>query len=124
MPEESALWNARCASATAELAKARTALSVGDLEVADTAVQNAVSFAPSATAYQMQAGIANTRLGRIATSQTMPVAEAQRAFQSALSSGINAALTATRLAPSDYQNWLPPRDLYGQAGALRGPGGP
>ncbi|KKW44743.1 MAG: TRP repeat-containing protein [Parcubacteria group bacterium GW2011_GWA2_56_21] len=101
--------------ATAELAKARTALSVGDLEVADTAVQNAVSFAPSATAYQMQAGIANTRLGRIATSQTMPVAEAQRAFQSALSSGINAALTATRLAPSDYQNWLALGNLYAQA---------
>src|SRR3972149_2480390 len=45
----------------------------------------------------------------------MPVAEAQRAFQSALSSGINAALTATNLAPSDYQNWLALGNLYAQA---------
>jgi tetratricopeptide (TPR) repeat protein len=45
----------------------------------------------------------------------MPTSAAQQAFQAALSSGINAALTATRLAPSDYQNWLALGNLYAQA---------
>ena len=45
----------------------------------------------------------------------MPTSAAQQAFQTALSSGINAALTATRLAPSDYQNWLALGNLYAQA---------
>jgi tetratricopeptide (TPR) repeat protein len=45
----------------------------------------------------------------------MPATAAQQAFQTALSSGINAALTATRLTPSDYQNWLVLGNLYAQA---------
>jgi tetratricopeptide (TPR) repeat protein len=45
----------------------------------------------------------------------MPTATAQQAFQSSLSAGINAALTATSIAPSDYQNWLALGNPYAQA---------
>ncbi|MDP2651540.1 MAG: tetratricopeptide repeat protein, partial [bacterium] len=101
--------------ATAELTAAQAAFSSGDLTAADRAVQNSISFAPSAAAYQIKSGIANTRLNQIAASTTMSAAEAQKSFQEALSTGINAALTATNLAPSDYQNWLALGNLYAQA---------
>lgn len=101
--------------ATAQLANAGTSFNAGNLDSADQAVQNSIAFAPSATAYQLEAGIAVARLGTIVSSSTMPVAAAQKAFQDALSAGINAALTATRLAPSDYQNWLVLGNLYAQA---------
>lgn len=101
--------------ATAELASASTNFSAGNLEHADTSAQNSISFAPSSAAYQIQAGIASVRLDRIAASSTMPAALAQQAFQTALSGGINAALTATRLTPSDYQNWLALGNLYAKA---------
>jgi len=101
--------------ATAKLADTNTALSIGDLDSADQAAQSSISFAPSATAYQIRAVIANARLNQIASSSTMPVADAQREFQNTLSTGINAALTATSIAPSDYQNWLVLGNLYAQA---------
>ena len=102
--------------ATTELTAANVALSSsGDLNAADKAAQNSISFAPSATAYQVQAGIAGARLSQIVSSSTMTTSVAQQAFQSVLSTGINAALTATRLDPSDYQNWLVLGNLYAQA---------
>ena len=54
-------------------------------------------------------------LNQIAASSTMSVTAAQQAFQATLSSGINAALTATSIAPSDYQNWLALGNLYAEA---------
>lgn len=101
--------------ATTNLANARTALSAGDLDAADRAAQNSISFAPSSAAYQTQAGIANARLGLIAASSSMERTAAQRAYQVALSAGINAALTATNLDASSYQNWLALGNLYAQA---------
>jgi tetratricopeptide (TPR) repeat protein len=101
--------------AVAELTTAQVAFSSGDLDAADRAVQNSISFAPSAVAYQMGSSIARERLSQIAASSTMPAAAAQSAFQNALSTGINAALTATNLAPSDYRNWLALGNLYAQA---------
>jgi tetratricopeptide (TPR) repeat protein len=101
--------------ATAQLARAGTAFSEGNLDEADEAARNSISFAPSAAAYQIEAGIAAARLGEIAASSTISTAVAQQTFQAALSAGINAALTATRLAPSNYQNWLVLGNLYAQA---------
>lgn len=102
--------------ATTELTAANVALSSsGNLDAADKAAQNSISFAPSAAAYQVQAGVASARLSQILSSSTMTASAAQQAFQAALSTGINAALTATRLAPSDYQNWLILGNLYAQA---------
>ncbi len=101
--------------AASQLSSASAAYSAGDLDKADQSAQNAISFAPSAVAYQLQAGIANARLGIIAASTTMDKASAQKAYQAALSSGINAALTATNVDPSDYQGWLSLGNLYAQA---------
>lgn len=100
---------------TAQLASANSSFSAGNLDAADQAAQNSISFAPNAAAYQIEAGIAVARLGQIAASTTMPTAVAQKAFQDELSLGINAALTATQLSPSDYQNWLVLGNLYAQA---------
>ena len=101
--------------ATTELSSATAAFSAGNIDAADKAAQSSISFAPSASAYQLESGIANVRINQIASSSTMPIANAQKEFQSALSSGINSALTATSLAPSDYQNWLALGNLYAQA---------
>ncbi|MHB8710029.1 MAG: tetratricopeptide repeat protein [Minisyncoccota bacterium] len=101
--------------ATAALAQAGADFNAGNLDAADRSAQNSISFVPSAAAYQVEAGIAAARLGGIAASSTMSAAAAQQAFQTALSAGINAALTATRLDPSNYQNWLVLGNLYAQA---------
>ena len=105
--------------AATELARADAAFSAGNLDAADSAVQGSLAFAPSASAYQTQAAVASARLSQIAASSTMSAAAAQQAFQAALSTGINAALTATRLAPDDYQNWLALGNLYAQAVPLK-----
>jgi tetratricopeptide (TPR) repeat protein len=101
--------------ATSKISSAVSAFSLGDLDGADKAAQSSISFAPSSAAYQIQAGIANTRLNQIVASTTMSVSAAQQAFQGALSNGINAALTATRIAPTNYQNWIVLGNLYAQA---------
>ncbi|MBU6388619.1 hypothetical protein KGQ72_01970 [Patescibacteria group bacterium] len=101
--------------AATQFANATTAFSAGNLDQADQAAQSSISFAPSAAAYQVQAGIANARLGQIVASSTMDKTTAQKAYQTALSAGINAALTATNLDPSDYQGWLALGNLYAQA---------
>lgn len=101
--------------AVADMAGAATAFSAGNIDEAARLAQSAISFAPSAAAYQVQAGIANARLNVIAASSTMDKPAAQQAYQQALSSGINAALTATSLDPSDYQNWMALGNLYAQA---------
>ena len=101
--------------ATSKITSAGSAYSSGDLDTADRESQNSVSFAPSAAAYQIQAGVASARLNQIVSSSTMSASSAQQAFQAALSAGINAALTATRLAPTDYQSWIALGNLYAQA---------
>ncbi len=101
--------------ATIQLARATAAYSAGNLEAADRALQSSITFVPSVAAYQLQASIANVRLGEVAASTTMAPAAAQQAFQAALSSGINAALTATQLDPNDYKNWILLGNMYAQA---------
>jgi len=105
--------------ANSQLARATAALSAGNLDAADKAAQNALSFAPTAAVYQIQSGIAGVRLNAIAASSTMEKAAAQQAYQATLSAGINAALTATKLDPSDYQNWLALGNLYAQTVPLK-----
>lgn len=97
------------------LTNASIAFSKNDLATASQEVQGSLVFAPTATAYQAQANIAIVQLRQIAASTTMNKTAAQDAFQAALTSGINAAITATRLAPSDYQHWLALGNLYAQA---------
>lgn len=105
--------------AALELANAGTAYSTGDIDSAEKTIQSSLAFAPSVAAYRLQAGISNIRLAQIAASSTMPAASAQQAFQSALSAGINAALTATRLDADDYRNWIMLGNMYAQAVPLK-----
>lgn len=107
------------ALALSNLSSANAALAAGNLDLAEADAQKATSFAPTATAYRLEAVIANARLNTIVSSTTLPAAEAQQAFQTALSAGINAALTATRLAPRDYQGWVALGNLYAQAVPLK-----
>lgn len=101
--------------AQSEFANAAQALSAGNLDQADRSAQNAITFAPSAALYQLQASVAEARLNLVIASTTMEKTAAQKAYQAALSAGINAALTATNLNPSDYQNWIMLGNLYAQA---------
>lgn len=105
--------------ATYQFATANTAYAAGNLDAAERAVQDSTSFAPSAATYKLQAAVSSARLNSIAASTTMPPADAQKAFQTALSTGINAALTATKLNPSDYQAWVALGNLYAQAVPLQ-----
>lgn len=98
-----------------QLTNANIAFRENNIARASTLVQSSISFMPSAVAYQAQANIALVELRQIAASTTIPAADAQKAFQATLSAGINAALTATRLAPTDYKNWLALGNLYAQA---------
>jgi tetratricopeptide (TPR) repeat protein len=98
------------------LADANVAFSNGNLDQADAKALNAITFAPNAAApYKVQSGIATVRIAQLAASSTIPAATAQKEFQDDLSKGIQAALTATRLDPNDYQNWLALGNLYAQA---------
>jgi tetratricopeptide (TPR) repeat protein len=100
----------------AELSSANAILSTtGNLDNAGQAAQSSISFAPNAPAYQIQASIANARLNQIAADSTLAASDAQKQFQTTLSAGINSALTATRLAPGDYQSWVLLGNLYAQA---------
>lgn len=101
--------------AVAQLSKANTAYAAGDLDTANKAAESSLIFAPSPIAYQFQAGVANTRLTQIINSTTLSRDEAQQSFQTTLTAGINAALTATRIDPTDYQSWLLLGNLYAQA---------
>ena len=99
----------------AELSSANAYFSAGNFDEAEKAAQSSLSFSQNTMAYQIEAGISMARLNQIVSSTTMPSSEAQQAFQTALSAGINAAITATTIAPSDYQNWLALGNLYAEA---------
>lgn len=105
--------------ATNQLASAGASLAAGDLDKASQSVQNALSFSQSAAAHQIEAGIANARIGQILASTTLSPEAAQKAFQESLSSGITAGLSATRLNPADYKNWIALGTLYARAVPFR-----
>lgn len=98
--------------AVADLARAEQALAAGDTAGAAAAAQSSLSFAPSAAAYEVQALAALGQMNAIAGDATLSQAAAQQQFQAALSAGINAALTATQLAPADYTAWITLGNLY------------
>jgi hypothetical protein len=98
--------------AVAYLARAEAALSAGDPNAAAAAASSAISFTPTAAAYEAEALAALGRMKQIANDSTLSQAAAQQQFQAALSAGINSALTATQLAPGDYTAWLSLGNLY------------
>jgi cytochrome c-type biogenesis protein CcmH/NrfG len=104
------------------LSQSVAALSAGSVDAADQAAQKSLSFAPSAGAYQVEIGVATSRLSTIAASSTMDAATAKQAYQTALSSGVAAGTAATAVAPGDYQSWVLLGGLYAQAVQVGVPG--
>lgn len=95
------------------------ALVAGDLDRAEEAVGRSILFAPSDRAYQLAAGIGVARMNQIAQDTSRAPADAQQAFQAALSGSIQSALTATTLGPNNYQNWAMLGNVYQMVVPLR-----
>lgn len=105
--------------ALASLSRAANAFSAGNLDLAEASLRTSLSFAPQVDAYQLAAVVASARLNQIVNDTTMPKDAAQQKFQTTLSSGIAAALSATTLAPKNYQGWLALGNLYAMAVPLK-----
>lgn len=88
------------------------ALNANDLDAASSAAARSVLFAPSDRAYRLSSAIGLARLNVIANDTTLAADQARTAFQSALSSSISDALTATQLGAGDYQNWVMLGNVY------------
>ncbi|MBU6321215.1 MAG: tetratricopeptide repeat protein [Patescibacteria group bacterium] len=100
--------------AVSELARGNAAYAAGNLDAAANDAAAAISFAPLADAYTLQALVANAKLAAIVSSSS-PAANAQQLFQSTISAGIAAALAATKASPADYQAWIALGNLYAEA---------
>ena len=88
------------------------ALSANSLDAAEQASARALMFAPSDRAYQLLASVGMARMNQIANDEALPAADRQQRFQAALSSSVNAAITATRLRADSYQNWTLLGNVY------------
>ncbi len=93
-------------------ASATVAYSKGNLADATTAVNRSILFAPSERAYQLSAAIGISRMRQIAADVSLAPTDAQQQFQAALTGGIQAGSTATRLWPKNYQNWVMLGNVY------------
>lgn len=89
-----------------------SALANADLNGAESAISQSVSFAPSDRAFRLAAAIAVARMNEIANSQTLAPSDAQTQFQASLTSALQAAAAATEVAPRNYQNWLALGGVY------------
>lgn len=98
--------------AQVDLSRAQSAFAAGDAAGTAAAATHALSFAQLPSAYLAQATAAGAQLSQIANDSTLSTTDAQQKFQATLSEGINAALTATRLSPEDYNAWLTLGNLY------------
>jgi tetratricopeptide (TPR) repeat protein len=104
--------------ASAAYGEAVQALSTGNVDASDAAVQRSVTFAPSERAYQLSAAAGIERMRRIANDTTLSASTAQQQFQAALSGAVNAGLAATQLGPNDYQNWVVLGSVYQSVSSL------
>lgn len=93
-------------------AESATALQAGDLEKANDAANQSITFSPSDRAYQLISAIGIARMNQVASDTTLAQADAQAQFQTALSGSISAALAATKLNPNDYRNWAMLGNVY------------
>lgn len=91
---------------------AGTALQAGKLDSAQSATDRSILFVPSDRSYQLSAAIGVARMREIAADTTLSATDAQQKFQTVLSKSIEDALTATRLGPDNYQNWIMLGNVY------------
>lgn len=100
-------------------AEAAQALSAGNLDEAEAALNRSILFAPSDRAYQLAAAASVARMNQVANSQDLSPSEAQQQFQAALSNGIQAATMATEANPENYQNWVVLGNVYQSVVSLK-----
>ena len=93
-------------------AEGSASLSAGNITKAISDINSSVSFAPSDRAYQLAAEAGIAQMNQIAGDTSLTPTQAQQEFQSALSSSIQAAQTATKLNPNNYQNWAVLGQVY------------
>lgn len=105
------------AVAVAAFARANAAYAAGDLDRAAARAKTSLSFAVSPAAYTLEALIADAKLAALLAASPPPEG-AERIFQTTISDGISAALSATTRAPGDYQAWAALGNLYGRAVSL------
>ncbi|HYF29008.1 MAG TPA: tetratricopeptide repeat protein, partial [Candidatus Paceibacterota bacterium] len=105
--------------ASVSYSQSALALAQGDLDKAERAIERSISFAENDRAYQLASAIAIARMNQIANDTSRTQSEAQQAYQAALSAGIQAALTATKLGPNNYQNWAMLANVYQTVVPLR-----
>lgn len=103
---------------SAAFGEATQALTVGNLDGADAAIQRSVTFAPSERAFQLSAASGIERMRRIANDTTLSPSTAQQQFQAALSAAVNSGLAATQAGPNDYQNWVVLGTVYQSVASL------
>lgn len=89
-----------------------TALQQGNVDKARTSALASLSFSETDRAYQLIASAGLARMSKIAQDQSLAPAEAQAQFQEALSTSVEAALTATQKNPKNYQNWVLLGNVY------------
>lgn len=92
--------------------QATLALNEGRLNDADAAAARSVLFAPSDQAYQVQTAVEIARMRAISADTTLSASDAQQQFQDSLSKAIANALSATQIAPNNYQNWMLLGNVY------------
>jgi len=92
--------------------EAAVALSQGNVNGAEGAIVRSLTFAPTDRTYRLASAIGVARMNEVATSETLAPSDAQTQFQVALSSSVQAALSATQLGPKNYQNWLALGGVY------------
>ena len=92
--------------------QAAAALSRGDTGAAYAAATRSTTFVQSDRTYELVALTALTEMNRIVNDPKLPQETARVSFQAALSKGIDAALTATRLAPNNYLSWMTLGNVY------------
>jgi tetratricopeptide (TPR) repeat protein len=94
-------------------------LNKGDLTAATSDINRAILFSKTDRAYQLAAQIGMAQMAKIASDTTLTPTQAQQQFQSALSQTVQAALTATKLGPNNYQNWVILGQVYGDVVPLK-----
>ncbi len=97
-----------------EVAYAESALALqnGNLDAATSDVARSILFSPSDYAYRLSSQVGIARMNQIAGDNTLTADEARTNFQSALTTAISDAITATQLGPNNYQNWGALGDVY------------
>jgi cytochrome c-type biogenesis protein CcmH/NrfG len=93
-------------------AAASVDLTKGNLTAATSEINSSILFAPSDRAYQLLAEAGIVQMNQIASNNKLTPTQAQQQFQSTLTASVQAALTATKLGPSNYQNWVVLGNVY------------